>query len=76
MFIVMCEKSGGVTGYGLTELKNDGKIVEFATKEEATIRANELNVKMNHMYATAFYHYWVEERHSTGVRGAWTDNEL
>jgi hypothetical protein len=61
MFIVMCEKSGGVTGYGCTTLKKDGKVRTFETRKEAQMEAAKLNMSMNHVYATATYNYWVEE---------------
>ena len=62
MFIVMCEKDGGVTGYGRTELKANGVIQEFETREAAQAKATEMDKKMNNMFSIAFYRYWVEER--------------
>lgn len=63
-FVVMCEKSGGVTGYGKTEFKRDGGVVRFNKEEDAKKKAVSLNFQMNHVHATAVYRYWVESRES------------
>jgi hypothetical protein len=44
MYRILCDRSPSrELGAGLTWLKKDGRIVEFATMEEASAKAKELN---------------------------------
>jgi hypothetical protein len=59
---ILCEVSGGVTGYRSAYLKRDGKIVEFECRDEAEQEARRLNEKTNgNPYRTADFHYTVVE---------------
>jgi len=42
MFRILCERPARELGAGLTWLKQDGKIIEFLTMEEAGAKAKEL----------------------------------
>lgn len=62
-FRILCEVSGGVTGYRTAYLKeNGGKIVIFESQEKADIHRDQLasNAKAKAQYATATYRYTVE----------------
>lgn len=61
MFNIMCEVYGGVTGHRTALLKNDGKVVEFATREEADAKARELSRAANNEHAVAVFRYWSVE---------------
>jgi len=43
MYRILCERPARELGAGLTWLKQDGKIIEFPTMEEAGAKAKELS---------------------------------
>jgi hypothetical protein len=47
MFGIWCEVWGGVTGHRAMWLKADGKLAEYATREEADAEAQRLNKERN-----------------------------
>ena len=61
MFHVHCHVWGGVTGDRQSLLKDNGVVIEFATREEAEERARFLNVSMNNRHAVACFEYHVQE---------------
>jgi hypothetical protein len=56
---ILCEVSGGITGYNQAYLKADGEECEF-TEDEARIRANELTATMNKPHSRATFKYTPE----------------
>jgi hypothetical protein len=60
-FLIMCQVSGGVTGFRQSPLKEDGQVRYFDTREEADTRAAHLNKEMNNVHSVADFKYWVEE---------------
>lgn len=61
MFRILCEVSGGMTGYRSGYLKNNGREVEFETEAEAAAEAARLNEQMNgNPHRTANFRYTVE----------------
>ncbi len=57
---VLCEVSGGITGFNTAYLKVNGK-VQWFTKDEAQIRANELTATMNKPDVAATFRYTAEQ---------------
>jgi hypothetical protein len=61
MYRILCEVSGGMTGYRSAYLKKDGQQVEFTTEAEAEAEAARLNKQMNgNPHRTADFRYTVE----------------
>lgn len=46
MYRILCDRPSRELGAGLTWLKQDGKIIEFSTMEEAGAKAKELSEKI------------------------------
>lgn len=61
MFTILCEVSGGVTGYRCALLKRDGVVQQFETREAAEAEAARLNKRMNGPYASADFRYTAQE---------------
>lgn len=61
MFYIMCQVSGGVTGFRQSPMKKDGVVQYFDKREDAEKVAEYNNKKMNHQHSTADFRYWVEE---------------
>lgn len=61
-YIVMCQVSGGITGFRQGELKKDGKIRTFDSFDEAQKEAQRLNKQMNGPYRTCDFQYWASTR--------------
>lgn len=61
MFYVMCQVSGGVTGFRQSPMKKDGKIQYFDRREDAEKVAEHQNKKNDNPYRTCDFRYWVEE---------------
>lgn len=61
-YVIICRVSGGITGTRESELKSDGAIEVFETKELADLKAKELTNKMNNAYSLARFQYWSEPR--------------
>jgi hypothetical protein len=62
MFRIWCEVCGGVTGSRAAWLKHNGKIAEFATREEAEAEAAYYNKTANgnpYFASTASFRYTV-----------------
>jgi hypothetical protein len=57
---ILCEVSGGVTGYRNAYLKNGGVEVIFPDKETAETEAARLMKKTNGPYRTADFRYTAE----------------
>jgi hypothetical protein len=47
MYRILCQRPSRELGAGLTWLKQDGKIIEFSTMEEAGAKAKELSENIN-----------------------------
>jgi len=61
MFRILCEVSGGVTGYRCAYLKKDGREIKFKTQAEAEAEAARLNERTNlNPYSTADFRYTIE----------------
>lgn len=60
-YIVMCRVSGGVTGTRETQLKANGAVKYFDTREAAQAEATRLMRAMNNPYSVADFRYWPEE---------------
>jgi hypothetical protein len=60
-YVVMCERTGGVTGYACVPLRERGEVLYFINRTSAGARAQRLNALMNRPEASATYRYWVEE---------------
>jgi hypothetical protein len=58
---IWCKVSGGITGTREAWLKANGKICEYATREQAAQVARDLNERSNRSGATADYRYSVIE---------------
>ena len=67
-FRIMCEVSGGVTGYRSGYFKENGEIVIFPSLEMADIYRDQLasNAKATEHYAKATYRYTVEDTQLAG----------
>ena len=61
MFNVMCEVSGGITGYRSSLLRNDDGVVVFETRQEAEDKAKELRRSMNTSYTGPRFNYTAVE---------------
>lgn len=62
MFHVVCQVSGGVTGFRQGYLKDPGgDVIEFEFREAAEKEAHRLSEKMNSGVRSADFRYWVEE---------------
>jgi len=62
MFNVMCQVSGGMTGFRQGLLKDgDDRVIEFETREAAEAEARRLSEKMNSGYGCASFRYWAKE---------------
>lgn len=47
MYRILCQRPSRELGAGLTWVKQDGKIIEFSTMEEAGAKAKELGENIN-----------------------------
>ena len=58
MYRILCQRPSRELGAGLTWLKQDGKIIEFSTMEEAGAKAKEMtgSVAVNKVKYTARAH--------------------
>ncbi|MBF8254433.1 MAG: hypothetical protein HW373_1128 [Deltaproteobacteria bacterium] len=58
MYRILCQRPSRELGAGLTWLKQDGKIIEFSTMEEAGAKAKELseNIAVTKVKYTARAH--------------------
>ncbi len=63
MFTILCEVSGGVTGYRQGYLRNgEGGLATFTTEAKAQTEAYRLtNEHMSNRYRTADYQYTVQQ---------------
>jgi len=62
MFVVMCKVSGGVTGTRISQMKRNGELVWFDTKDEAEYAAQQARETIaRNRFQTAHFQYWVEE---------------
>lgn len=60
VYRICCRVTGGITGTRSAWLKDDGEIVEFATRDAAQQEADRLTARMNHARARAHFTYTVE----------------
>jgi hypothetical protein len=61
-FVIMCEVSGGVTGFRKSMMKDgEGKLMFFRNREDAQAICDKYNREFNGQYRTANFKYYVEE---------------